>query len=98
MFNPSRFGKTALLILSLSAALSSACESLQNQDQIITGNPHPGYCLVMGDPLEMDKALSNPKLHSDYQGKRYYFCCTKCKVTFDKDPEKWIAHPVAPNQ
>ncbi len=27
--------------------------------------------------------------HSDYKGKRYYFCCAECKPKFDADPAKY---------
>ncbi|HET6444278.1 MAG TPA: YHS domain-containing protein [candidate division Zixibacteria bacterium] len=28
---------------------------------------------------------------SEYQGQTYYFCAPGCKVSFDKDPEKYLA-------
>ena len=28
--------------------------------------------------------------YSDYQGKRYYFCCPACKPKFDKKPRRYI--------
>ena len=28
---------------------------------------------------------------SEYKGKTYYFCARGCKVSFDKNPEKYIA-------
>ena len=28
---------------------------------------------------------------SEYHGKTYYFCGPACKVTFDKNPEKYAA-------
>ena len=28
---------------------------------------------------------------SEYHGKTYYFCSPACKVTFDKNPEKYAA-------
>ncbi len=27
---------------------------------------------------------------SEYKGRTYYFCAPGCKVTFDKDPEKYL--------
>ena len=38
----------------------------------------------------------DPKLYSDYDGKRYLFCCKGCKKKFNKDPVKWITHPAPP--
>lgn len=28
---------------------------------------------------------------SDYKGQTYYFCSPGCKVSFDKDPEKYLS-------
>ena len=33
----------------------------------------------------------DPSIFSIYQGKRVYFCCTKCKAAFDEAPEKYLA-------
>jgi len=29
------------------------------------------------------------KWTSDYNGKKYYFCAEKCKLTFDKNPKRF---------
>jgi YHS domain-containing protein len=43
-------------------------------------------CPVMGTMVESEaKAVG----FSDYNGKRYYFCCDGCKPSFDKDPAKY---------
>lgn len=60
------------------------------------GNPHPGFCPVTGETVDLTKASADPKLHSDYQGKRYLFCCADCKPKFEKDPAKFISNPVHP--
>src|SRR3990167_6049803 len=36
-----------------------------------TGNPHPGFCPVMGEPVDMAKAEATPEMQSDYEGKKY---------------------------
>ena len=41
-------------------------------------------CPVMGGPI-------NPKIYTDYEGRRIYFCCSGCVNTFKKDPAKYIA-------
>jgi YHS domain-containing protein len=43
-------------------------------------------CPVMGD----EGVVDSQTLFSDYQGKRYYFCCAGCKPKFDKEPESYI--------
>jgi YHS domain-containing protein len=40
-------------------------------------------CPIMGGPI--DKTA-----YVDYEGKRVYFCCTGCKSTFLKEPEKYV--------
>ncbi|MGQ9718365.1 MAG: YHS domain-containing protein [Nitrososphaerales archaeon] len=43
------------------------------------------------DPIcGMDVDEKKAKLKSDYKGKTYYFCSTTCKLTFDKNPGKYI--------
>jgi YHS domain-containing protein len=40
-------------------------------------------CPIMGG--QIDKTA-----YVDYEGKRVYFCCTGCKSTFLKEPEKHV--------
>lgn len=46
----------------------------------ITGQP---TCPVMGNPVSR-------ALHTDYQGKRVYFCCPPCVKKFENDPDKFM--------
>ncbi len=39
--------------------------------------------------MEVDPATAEWK--SEYKGRTYYFCAPGCKVSFDQDPEKYIA-------
>lgn len=41
-------------------------------------------CPVLGGPI-------NPKVFTDYKGRRIYFCCSSCLETFKADPEKYVA-------
>lgn len=43
-------------------------------------------CPVSGDGV----GIPRQALSSRYQGKKYYFCCEKCKEEFDRDPEKYL--------
>ncbi|MFX1562668.1 MAG: heavy metal translocating P-type ATPase, partial [Promethearchaeota archaeon] len=46
--------------------------------------------MIAIDPLcKMEVEISTSKLHSDYKGKRYYFCSSHCKSMFDKNPAKY---------
>ncbi len=42
--------------------------------------------LVCGMWIDSEKAVAA----SEYKGQKYYFCAKGCKVSFDKDPEKYI--------
>jgi YHS domain-containing protein len=39
----------------------------------------------------MDGNKIDKNVFVEYKGKKVYFCCTSCKATFEKDPEKYIA-------
>lgn len=41
-------------------------------------------CPVMGGPID-------PAVHTDYEGRRVYFCCPACIDAFEKDPAKYLA-------
>jgi len=40
-------------------------------------------CPVTGDPID-------PKVYTDYNDRRVYFCCSACETTFKKDPAKYL--------
>ena len=42
-------------------------------------------------PVMVGQAI-NPQIHSEYKGKRVYFCCLSCKAKFDADPEKYLSN------
>jgi YHS domain-containing protein len=33
----------------------------------------------------------DPRIYSDYQGHRVYFCCLTCKMAFDENPGKYLS-------
>lgn len=39
-------------------------------------------CPVMGEPID-------PQSYVYYRGKRVYFCCERCKGTFESDPDQY---------
>ncbi len=43
------------------------------------------------DPL-CDRLISPTPttLHSEYQGRIYWFCCDLCKQLFDREPQKYV--------
>ncbi len=38
--------------------------------------------------MEIDETKASAK--SEYQGKIYYFCSEHCKMSFDREPEKYV--------
>ncbi|HCY75139.1 MAG TPA: YHS domain-containing protein [Ignavibacteriales bacterium] len=42
---------------------------------------------VCGMRIDESKAAAK----SEYKGKTFYFCCTKCKDSFAKEPSKYAA-------
>ena len=43
------------------------------------------------DPVcKMKVDESKPAATSEYKGKKYYFCATGCKKSFDKNPDKYL--------
>ena len=110
MFRTASLGACALAFSAVLSFpfLASGCRAAHEHDHgahkdapetargAVMGNPHAGYCPVMGDKVDLAKARSDPKLYSDYKGKRYYFCCKDCKPDFDKEPKKYIASPAKP--
>jgi YHS domain-containing protein len=46
-------------------------------------------CPTCGDAVD-------PNVKVVYKGRTVYFCCKACADAFNKDPEKYLAHPAAP--
>jgi len=38
-----------------------------------------------------DVDIKTAENKSDYQGKTYYFCCSGCKRSFDKEPQRYVS-------
>lgn len=45
--------------------------------------------LVCGMMVDPNKAPA----HSEFEGKKYYFCAVECKEEFDKNPSKYVSKP-----
>ena len=58
-------------------------ESNKNGNDYIKMNGEYVLCPVMGH-----KGTRN--LYSDYEGKRYFFCCGGCAPAFNSDPESYV--------
>jgi YHS domain-containing protein len=45
---------------------------------------------MVKDPVcKMNVDPENPGATEKYEGKTYYFCCNKCKATFDKNRDRF---------
>ena len=49
------------------------------------GKPVNKFCAVEGKGHDVD-----PKITTDYKGKKIGFCCADCVDEFKKDPEKYV--------
>src|SRR5271154_3676532 len=46
------------------------------------------------DPIcGMTVDISSPKYKSEFEGRSFYFCCSGCKQTFDKQPDNYALAP-----
>ena len=43
------------------------------------------------DPVcKMQVEESSAAASSEYMGETYFFCCSGCKISFEKEPEKYL--------
>lgn len=88
--NATRWLAHAAACLWLLCSVGQAGPAGQGDDAHATAPEAPGgiaqkTCPVMvGTPID-------PKVFSDYGGKRVYFCCASCKATFDAAPAKYLS-------
>ena len=71
-----------VVAVAMSAAMVVGCKSEESPGEA-GAKVEQKSCPVMAGAL--DKNIS-----VDYEGKRVYLCCEKCKVAFEKDPEKYL--------
>lgn len=69
-----RFFPVALLLLTFLVASVTF---------VYADKPNQQICPVMKGPV-------NRAIHTDYQGKRIFFCCPPCVGQFEKAPEKFM--------
>lgn len=65
---------SVVLVLSLAISFSAVAFAKQ---------PDQTKCPVLGNSV-------NKNVHTDYNGKRIYFCCPPCIKEFKKNPEKYM--------
>jgi xanthine dehydrogenase accessory factor len=79
-------------------AVSILAEIIQlSRSQVMdqTKQPNVPDQTEASDPIcGMTVAIAAAKYSSDFEGRAFYFCCSGCKRTFDKQPEKYaVAKP-----
>jgi len=80
--------RSAAVLLAVLLALG-ACAGTGAKKRASAQNRPPRVrilCPVSGEPL----AVPRQALSSKYEGRKYYFCCAKCKEEFDRNPEKFV--------
>lgn len=48
--------------------------------------------MAMDPVCHMEVDEESAQWTSEYMGQTYYFCAAGCKASFDKDPDKYLAH------
>lgn len=92
MYRPnaiSRLFISSLLVVAIASSVYAAGENdhLHDHDSVVDSAQTQItniYCPVLPD------IKSNPKIFTDYKGKRVYLCCNNCKVMFGREPEKYL--------
>lgn len=68
------------------AQRTSTKQVVEHKKEIVAAEPKEARDPICGMSVEIKSA----KYTSEYQGETFYFCCTGCKQTFDKEPVKHV--------
>ncbi|MCC6906641.1 MAG: hypothetical protein IT430_01755 [Phycisphaerales bacterium] len=79
------------LVLLMQAAMGSSALCALDLDPAQTSDPPAGNAMC---PVITDEPI-DPEIYSEYQGRRVYFCCQKCKRQFDRGPEPFMVNLAA---
>ena len=58
-------------------------EPVEPVETTVADTTEQKMCPIMDAPI-------NKELHTEYKGKKVYFCCPGCKEKFEADPEKYL--------
>lgn len=82
--------KKIMLLTGAALMLASAAFAApQDKKETKKGTPTTIKCAVMNDHKVNIKDATAKKMFADYKGKRYFFCCSGCPETFNKDKDKY---------
>lgn len=76
----------ALVVLSVAVVAFAKAKSDGNVYFVDEKGQKHFVCPVMGNQGVVSAKIE----YSDYDGKRYYFCCEGCKPKFDAEPKKYV--------
>ena len=46
----------------------------------------PPHCPVMTDEI------ADPEIYTEYEGRKVYFCCQRCRINFQSNPQEYVVH------
>ncbi len=75
-----------LLAVTAALLLPAALSAAPAKKAKPTVKPAALVCPVTGETIASAKEAAGSSV---YKGKTYYFCCSSCKPSFDKDPQKY---------
>jgi YHS domain-containing protein len=73
-----------LTIVSLTGCRKSEPVVPAETKEVVSGAVEQTTCPVMGGSI-------NKEIHTEYKGKKVYFCCPSCKEKFEKEPDKYLS-------
>ena len=76
-----------LLAVAAALLLPTALSAAPAKKAKPAAKPAALVCPVTGETIASVKEAAGSSV---YKGKTYYFCCSSCKPSFDKDPQKYV--------
>jgi xanthine dehydrogenase accessory factor len=55
------------------------------------GDVAAAYPTAIDPVCHMDVAIATARHTADVRGTRYYFCCARCRTSFENDPDRYLA-------
>jgi len=90
MKGTTKFGLIAALFLAGVASTAPSADEGHGTDHATGGDHRP----AIGNsqcPVMPEEAV-DPAIYTDYEGRRVYFCCAKCRRQFLENPEPYLDH------
>ncbi len=76
--------------ISILAEVITSLRAEKTEEEVVADNtPDEASNIFINPVCQIPVEKSTAKYVVEYQGKKYYFCCDGCKVSFEKEPEKY---------